>query len=586
MSLRRHVPLPSGLRVLVLDGHSRAAVESVQTLGRAGARVFVAAEHIADRALQSRFAHRRWQQPRDVGALPGWIAARHAAHAFHLIIPATETSLGAVRQLPEDHPARVACVVPGNAALDTLLDKERTRAHAETVGVAVPRTVLLRRPEDPVLDAPWPHVLKPVRSKVEIQGRLQGLAPEIVRDAKERARVLARWIDHVEVQEQEYVVGLGEGVEVLYAGGELRWHFGHRRLHEQPLTGGGSAYRASLRPSPAMLEATRRLLDPLDWHGVAMVEFKRTRDGRHVLMEVNPRLWGSLALALDCGVDVVRGLAAVATGMSLPAQPDYLVPFFTRSVENDVAWMKENLRADHGDPLLLTRPRLRSLLEPLRVLWGQEAWDHMTPTDVPVGRGILLDILRAHTAGLADRVARRRWRAQVRRTQGGQAMSSTTVAPRRVLVLCYGNICRSPVAGALVQKALPQAEVVSSGFHERTGRESPAAIQTVAQELGLDLQDHRSSQVNAVDVEQADLILLMDRQNHGLLKARFPEALAKARMLGMYAADPQPEIEDPYQMSVDDTRRILHQIRDAVDGLSARIRAPALDRLDALEGEG
>ena len=56
-------------------------------------------------------------------------------------------------------------------------------------------------------------------------------------------------------------------------------------------------------PDPALLAASERLLESLGWTGVAMVEFRRSPDGRAALMEINPRLWGSVQLAIDSGID-------------------------------------------------------------------------------------------------------------------------------------------------------------------------------------------------------------------------------------------------------------------------------------------
>ena len=63
-----------------------------------------------------------------------------------------------------------------------------------------------------------------------------------------------------------------------------------------------------------MLHDGERLLTALNWHGVAMVEFKIDATGQHWLMEINPRLWGSLALSIDAGVDFPLGLLQVARG--------------------------------------------------------------------------------------------------------------------------------------------------------------------------------------------------------------------------------------------------------------------------------
>jgi hypothetical protein len=66
----------------------------------------------------------------------------------------------------------------------------------------------------------------------------------------------------------------------------------------------------SIAPDDALIERSLALLAAFDWNGVAMVEFKiDDATGRPWLMEVNPRFWGSLQLAVDCGVDFPALLA-------------------------------------------------------------------------------------------------------------------------------------------------------------------------------------------------------------------------------------------------------------------------------------
>ena len=66
----------------------------------------------------------------------------------------------------------------------------------------------------------------------------------------------------------------------------------HRRLREYPVTGGPSALAESIY-DPMLMEQGLKLLDNLQWHGVAMVEFKKDeRTGRYVLMEINPKFCG------------------------------------------------------------------------------------------------------------------------------------------------------------------------------------------------------------------------------------------------------------------------------------------------------
>jgi len=102
---------------------------------------------------------------------------------------------------------------------------------------------------------------------------------------------------------QEYIPGDGYGVEVLLNDGEVRALFMHRRLREYPITGGASTFRESVYRDD-LKEYALRIMEALNWHGVAMVEFKLDkRDNTPKLMEINGRFWGSLALSIAAGVD-------------------------------------------------------------------------------------------------------------------------------------------------------------------------------------------------------------------------------------------------------------------------------------------
>lgn len=102
---------------------------------------------------------------------------------------------------------------------------------------------------------------------------------------------------------QEYIEGDGYGVSVLYNHGDLRALCTHKRLREYPISGGPSTIRESTIHA-GMEKIARNLLEHYAWHGVAMVEFKlRTSDKKPVLIEVNPRIWGSINQSVLAGVD-------------------------------------------------------------------------------------------------------------------------------------------------------------------------------------------------------------------------------------------------------------------------------------------
>lgn len=102
---------------------------------------------------------------------------------------------------------------------------------------------------------------------------------------------------------QEYVKGDGYGVSLLLNRGQVRASFTHKRLREKTSTGGTSTKRISTR-NEELEEYAARILASVDFHGVAMVEFKYDETAaRGWFIEINPRFWGSLALPIAAGVD-------------------------------------------------------------------------------------------------------------------------------------------------------------------------------------------------------------------------------------------------------------------------------------------
>ncbi|MDO8125421.1 MAG: ATP-grasp domain-containing protein [Candidatus Hermodarchaeota archaeon] len=131
---------------------------------------------------------------------------------------------------------------------------------------------------------------------------------------------------------QEYIPGEGYGFFALYNHGKLRAFFMHRRIREYPITGGPSTAAESTY-DPNLKQLGMKLLEGLNWHGVAMVEFKKDRrDGKYTLMEVNPKFWGSLDLAISSGVDFPYLTAKMAMDGDIQ-------PVYSYQVGNRFQWL-------------------------------------------------------------------------------------------------------------------------------------------------------------------------------------------------------------------------------------------------------
>jgi protein-tyrosine-phosphatase len=559
-------------RVLVLDADSDAAVEVIQSLGRAGAQIDACApQHCL--AFRSRYVSRRMQQTAiaDAEAFNTWIHALYDEAHYQLVVPATERALRALRRLLPEDVVRIRAILASDDAIDVALDKQRTWSLAKSLAVPVPESVLIESldalPPVPV----YPVALKTTSSLIVGQGR--SIAGEVVIADGPEARLsfLRAHLPHGPVQQQQYVAGHGVGVEFLYDRGSAAWHFAHERIHEGSLRGGASTYRRSIEAPPAVFAAAKRLLDELSWHGVAMVEFKVRSDGQFHLMEINPRLWGSLALAIKSGVDFPRGLLRLAKGEGLGPQPQYRRNYYARDVKDDVFWQVENLRADHNDPLLLTRPRLLTFLENLRPLIGKESWDHFDWRDLAV-TGESLRHTASRLIGLVKGTLDRRLLiARLRRAHRQQFGTSGNRADRvqNLLFVCHGNICRSAFAAELARMRLPEHGVASAGVAAEEGRETPQEILGLARTRGVELGNHRSVRITESQVRAADLILVSDVETLKALLTTWPVLRSRTTMLGLFAEPAMVSIPDPYGIPQVQAGESLDLVASAVNGLSA-----------------
>ncbi|MGI4758945.1 MAG: ATP-grasp domain-containing protein [Janthinobacterium lividum] len=502
-----------------------------------------------------------------------WVEALDKQHDFDLVIPSTERSLMAFANTACSENLYRKAVIPNRETLRRATNKEDIMQLAGTLGLPVPSSVLVTDASRCSLPFGYPVAVKPVQSKVLVNEAMLDLRVQYAQSAEELSSILDA-LPGLPFQVQKLVRGKGVGIELLFVHGEPALHFAHERIHEWPLTGGGSCYRQSVEAPPALLDYSIRLLKELKWHGVAMVEWKVDREAGPVLMEINPRLWGSLALAIDAGIDFPKGLLLGAKGEQVQAQRKYKVPYYTRDITRDLDWQLANLRAPRNNPQLLVRPRLQSAAELLRPLVLQESWDFFDLQDL----GITFRRLGAYfkqKAGVFQRkltaTLRARYFRYVTHRRLLAKISHTPKQYKQILFLCYGNICRSPLAALLAHKALPDRVVQSAGFHEKADRSSPRHMLTAAALAGIEMANHRSRTVTSDDIRQADLVFVMDWKNYDRLIKNFPDAESKATFLGLFAQAGGMEIEDPYDLRGEPVDAVVQKLALAVESLRRRL---------------
>jgi len=195
-------------------------------------------------------------------------------------------------------------------------NKDMTMRYAEKIGVTIPKTFspeTKEEIEELVQEDEFPFVIKGSTDSGNVfyANNIQELKTSFEKLKSFRPII------------QEYIEGYGCGFFALYDNGKCVAEFMHKRVREFPPSGGPSVVAMSYF-SPALRRQGRRLLDSLEWHGVAMVEFKRdSRDGKYKLIEVNPKFWGSLELAITSGVDFPYLAYRLAKGEKIAPQMTY-----------------------------------------------------------------------------------------------------------------------------------------------------------------------------------------------------------------------------------------------------------------------
>ncbi|MBZ0271286.1 hypothetical protein K8I61_04570 [bacterium] len=145
----------------------------------------------------------------------------------------------------------------------------------------------------------------------------------------------------------------------------------------------------------------------------------------------------------------------------------------------------------------------------------------------------------------------------------------------KILIVCMGNICRSPYAAAALKKALAErgVEGVTVQSAGTTGGRIPNSTKEaikVARERGIDLSRHRSRAMADAPYEGADLILASDKRIRDEIAERFPDVSGKVKLLTEWIPDASRggDVIDPYGLDVPMYRSVFDRIDAAVAALA------------------
>ena len=350
-------------QILVLDGHLRHAIDIVRSLGRRGHAVDILTAKPHPPAGYSRYVRDSFlfdfcACPPDEGLRV--VSALVESRGHDCVIAAGLDGTGFLAQHREDLGQLTRLVAASPGAFSAAEDKNATMMLAESVGVAVPKTLAPETPDELEQCAMWTYPLvvkaRGGQGRFAYANSFEELRHVNRRIAKQSGSVGADTEPLPLVQ--EYIAGTGHGYFALCDHGRVLASFMHQRVREVPPSGGPSSMAQSFT-DPALEDAGKRVLGALEWSGVAMVEFKReTASGRYVLIEINPKFWGSLGLAIAAGVDFPWLMVQLALNGTVEAPAgfrDTAYKWLSMDIEHSIAvnrpflWLRDVARGVPND---------------------------------------------------------------------------------------------------------------------------------------------------------------------------------------------------------------------------------------------
>lgn len=142
----------------------------------------------------------------------------------------------------------------------------------------------------------------------------------------------------------------------------------------------------------------------------------------------------------------------------------------------------------------------------------------------------------------------------------------------RVLIVCIGNICRSPCAQILLEEAIAGSgvKVASAGLAAKVGQPIEASTRSVLLEHRHALPEHRARQLDGAMLQAADLVLAMERRHIEHIHHMAPEARGKTFLLGKWQGE--LEIADPYRRDRTAFEQAYRDIEKGVEAWAKRLR--------------
>lgn len=305
------------MKILVTDVHTRKGFDTVSILRQHYPKAVLVLAAPKDTGFQLPVVYGQKVYAFDKSSAENFkrsftaiVAAQGSAVVY---MPVEEdTTLLVYGLLKDAPPAALVHALPPFESFVIARDKEASAAFADNLGLPVPRR--FGKESLPALHEVFvPLVAKPKQGT--------GSAGLHFIESPEQMSILNELdLDRYIVQEKIAQSHAVEGGFFLFRHGKPAGYYGHQRIRTYPVKGGVTVY-SRLAFNPEIEAAGNALLAGLKWHGVAMVEYLHDpTDGQYKLIEINPRLWGSILLSEKGETQFLPNYVRTALGEELLPQ--------------------------------------------------------------------------------------------------------------------------------------------------------------------------------------------------------------------------------------------------------------------------
>lgn len=359
--------------MLVAEGSNPVAIPILRSLGKKGLRSAVLADFSIHLSRFSKYCCKQFLVPSMAREKEFAEAVKKIVRKvrFDVLFPIFEWSLLPISKIRDRLSAYVRLPIASHESILRCYDKLLTLKLAFQNGVPAPRTFFVR--DDGELkrvakEIDYPAVVKPRWSMVWSGDRAFHRRSGFVNSSSELIaafRSIHRFFPFPLLQ--EYVPGVNYSVAAIYNEGKPRAFCCIKVYRAWPPTGGNSCFRESVHLSTDMRRYAERLLGALNWHGIAEVEFRMDlRDGKPKLMEINPRFWGSLCVAIKAGVDFPYLLYRLALDGDIKSVFNYKIGVKGRYFEQDLKYIVSLFKNNSVHSKFLDDKKMRTVIRWLK----------------------------------------------------------------------------------------------------------------------------------------------------------------------------------------------------------------------------